>query len=175
MEHLINYFLAFMCWAYPLQNHAQHEGEDVTLARYTALASAVAEGISEPYVRPLFRGPGARARTGLVLLATARYESGGYVGDVTDCVVAGDKGKSWGPFQTQRNPKRACWSDLGAVGVALEMMHESFRIVGGPDELRLAEYTDGLDWKTSRAGKRSRTRVGLALRYWREHSLEGTD
>lgn len=189
---LTAYLYAFMVFAYPTSNHAALEEPEVTQARYEALASDVAEGVSQPYVLPLFREKddgAARAKTGLVLLATARFESS-YVDDVVRCVVGGDKGHSWGPFQTQRAKSRVCSGalatselepgapipfarqTLGAVGVALEMMHESLSVTRGAgyaEDERLAEYTDGLAWKTERARRRSRTRVDLALRYWKEH------
>jgi len=174
------------------------EPSDVTERRYTMFAEDVATAVSQPYVRALI-GPldareahvrnetEARALTGLVMLSTARHETS-FIGWSMDCAAPekgevwdGDHGHSWGPFQTQRARKRVCWSYLGAAGVALEMMHESFHVTRGrPLDERLMEYTDGGRWMverdsairerlTKKAAGRSRSRMGLALRYWASH------
>jgi len=167
MSTLATYLYAFMIAIYPISNHAVTESSDVTEVRYHELAESTAFAVMQPYVKPL---PGTtRALTGLIQLSTARFESS-YVGEVVDCTKGGDGGRSWGPFQTQRAKSRTCWSTLGAAGVALEMMHESFLVTRGrPMEDRLAHYTDGPKWLTEKAAKRSRARLGLALRYWRAH------
>ena len=187
MSTLLSYFLAFMHVVYPVANHAWAEPSDVTEARYAVLASDVAYGVSQPFVRPLFAVEGreaqegaggpewalarARAKTGLVVLSVGRFESS-YVGRVMDCAKAGDHGIAWGPFQTTKAKSRTCAGEnyLGAVGVALEMMHESFAVLRGKaPEYLLAEYTDGPGWLTESAAKRSAARMGLALRYWKAH------
>jgi len=176
MNKLALYLVVAMKAIYPIDNHAAVEQADVTEARYALIAQDIATGVSQPYVRPLplpvRTEVEARALTGLVLVSTARYESS-FVGEVADCVVGGDGGRSWSLFQVQRHHDRACWSYMGATGVALEMVHESFRVTRGqPIEERLAEYTDGYAWKSERAKRRSRDRMLTALAYWRVHPFE---
>ena len=177
---LVAYLLTAMGVFYPQQNHnwKHHaanwysEDADVTEERYELFASEVAAAVEQPYVQPVFADKDpvvARAKTALLLVAIAAYESS-YKEDVVDCVVGGDKSKSWGPFQSQRAKARTCASVGGAVGVAIEMVLESFRVCRGRDPLSwLAEYTDGLSYNTDRARHRSALRMGRMMSYWKAH------
>ncbi len=177
---LVAYLLTAMGVFYPQQNHnwKHHaadwysEDADVTEERYELFASEVAAAVEQPYVQPVFADKDpvvARAKTALLLVAIAADEST-YKADVIDCAVAGDKGASWGAFQTSRAKARTCSSVMGAAGVAIEMIQESFRVCRGTDPLLwLAEYTDGGAYRTPRAAKRSARRMGRAIDYWKAH------
>jgi hypothetical protein len=170
--HLTLWLLAAMHTFVPVEEHRWTENEEVTEARYEAIARDIAFAVSQPYVQPVFadRDPiAARAKTGLLLVAIAADESH-FRDDVTMCKKGGDSNKSWGLFQTVRSRDRTCSGMLGASGVAIEMVQESFRICRGSDPRTwLAEYTDGLAWNTPRAERRSARRMGRAMTYWREH------
>jgi hypothetical protein len=173
---LAAYLLSAMQAFYPEASHSWTETPEVTHARYEAFAYEVAWAVEQPYVLPLFKGDdtAARAKSALVLVSIAADESR-YIAVVLDCHKGGDGGKSWGPFQTTRDKAVTCSGIPGAVRVALGMVLESFHVCSRmPLENRLAEYTDGLEWKTEKAAKRSQQRLGRALRYWKETNLAAT-
>lgn len=166
VETLAAYLLLAMQSMYSEANHAMYEPADVTEARYEAFAHDVAFAVSQPYVNPLFKGEGGRAKTGLVIVSIAAYESR-YKEDVITCKVGGDHGHSWSALQIQVRKSRVCESVLGSLQVGLDMIWESFNICRGlklPD--RLAEYTDGNSWLTEKAAKRSELRMNQAIHYW---------
>jgi hypothetical protein len=167
---LAAYFLLAMNAFYPQKNHTPYEAPEVTLARYEAFARDTAFAVSQPYVKPLFEGKGGRAKTGLVFLAIGDYESR-YKASVLRCEEAGDHGHSWGPFQAQIKKPRVCSGTLGALEVAIEMTRESFDVCRSFRKIedRLAEYTDGNNFRSERAAKRSELRMLTAIRYWAKH------
>lgn len=171
MSPLAIYLFSAMQTFVPFSEHLGQESVETTQERYEAFAENIAFAVSQPYVLPLFAGEDGRAKTGLLLVAIAADESH-YRDDVLFCKKLhgpwnGDHGTSFGPFQTTRNSKRTCMATIGAVGVALEMAKESFTICRGPNPLWwLAEYTDGLQWLTERAQKRSARKMGRTIKYW---------
>jgi hypothetical protein len=169
---LAAWLLVAMGSFYPQTSH--REDPNVTEERYEEIAHDVAFAVSQPYVRPAFPDDdqiAARAKTGLLLVSIAADESR-YREDVETCATSGDKGHSWGLFQTSRAKTLTCTSVPLAVGVAIGMVRESFRIskrVSRDEITWLAEYTDGLRYNTPKARGRSARRMGRMLRYWSEH------
>lgn len=187
LAHLANWLLTAMGTFYPQENHnwkypAKNwytEDRDITEERYELLAYDIAITVSQPYIRPLFTSGQTdlddRAKTGLLLVSIASDESH-YKEDVMFCGVPSTDGNgTWGPFQTQRAKTRTCYQadSIGAAGVALEMAHESFRICQSvPLSWRLSEYTDGNNYNSDRAHRRSALKVKRVLKYWAEHPYQ---
>lgn len=166
---LAAWLLTAMGSLYGQENHRGYEDRDITEARYEEFALDVATAVSQPYVRPLFEGRDGRAKTGLLLVSIASPESS-YKESVIVCEEGGDGNHSWGPFQAQIQRARVCNSVVGAAGVAIEMLTESFRVCQGmPLEERLALYTDGPAFRSAKAARRSRERMMPALEYWKRH------
>ena len=176
-SQLAAYLLSAMNAFYPQSNHAFHEQAEVTESRYEAFADDVATVVLNAEVQPLFAGDAGRAKTGLLLISISSFESM-FIDDVVTCVRGGDHNHSWGPFQTQREKELTCTSVQDASVVALDMIRESFRVCHGlPETAHLAEYTDGNDFKSTRAFKRSSDRMSRAMNYFNHHPfvLESSD
>jgi hypothetical protein len=173
---LAAWLLTAMQAFYSPSYHAATEAGEITEARYEAFAHDVAFASMQPYVMPVFDtrdgvkdDAQARAKTALVFVSIASYESR-YKASVLSCKEGGDGNRSWGPFQTQRKKRLACKGALGAMVVGLEMVHESFRICHYMRvDAWLSEYTDGNQFRTSKAWKRSALRMNQALDYWKAH------
>jgi len=160
------YFLTAAQTFYPESNHLYMEKPAITEARYQEFADQVASFVLDSRVKPLFAGEGGYLKTGLLLMSIARFESS-YRNDVMTCSKIGDQGVSFGPFQTSRDPDTVCQSFFQASWVAVEMIRESFQVCKMlPMEDRLAEYTDGNNWMTHKAWKRSEDRMNTAIHFW---------
>lgn len=162
-------FTAMKFWS-PLPNHAYRENIAITEARYLQIANDVAEQVLDPTEMPLFAGEDGRAQTGIYVLATGSFESGGFRADVQFCesTGGGDSGRSWGLFQDQMDSKDAsCLSMRQATHLAIKHIRRSFEDCANlPQEERLAEYASG---SCGAGRKASATRVLRAMNYWRDH------
>jgi len=153
----------------PMKDHNYYEPQSVTQARYEQFAEDVASVSLDPRIKPLFSGDEGRIKTALLLVVMASFESS-YRNDVMSCKKVGDRGVSFGPWQSQRSPDTVCQGNIQAAWVAIEMIHESFQVCHGTDiSYRLAEYTDGNAWDTPRAFKRSSDRMDTAIHYYSTH------
>ncbi len=169
VDDLAIYLLGAMNTFYPQSNHTWMEKPIVTETRYEQFAEDIAKVVLDPRVKPLFSGEDGPIKTALLLVVLARYESS-YRNDVMTCTKLGDKGVSFGPFQSQRFPDTVCQGNFQAAWVAIEMIHESFQVCHGTAmSYRLAEYTDGNAWDTPRAYKRSSDRMDTAIHYYSTH------
>ena len=171
VDDLAIYLLSAMNTFYPQSNHAFMEKPKVTQERYEEFAKDIAKVVLDPRVKPLFAGEDGPIKTGLLLIAIARYESS-FRNDVMTCTKLGDKGWSFGPFQAQGYAETVCQGNFQAAWVAIEMIHESFKICHNlPMNYHLAEYTDGNNWDSPRAFKRSSDRMDTAIHYFTSHKV----
>jgi hypothetical protein len=155
----------------PQSEHLYYEKAEVTQARYEAFAHDIAEVVLDPRVKPLFAGDNGRLQTGLLLIKIASNESH-FKNDVMTCAKLGDKGLAFGPFQTYRDPDTTCQNNIQAAWVALDMLRESFQVCHGlPLKDRMSEYTDGNNWNSKRAFKRSEDRMQGAMYYMAHHPI----
>ena len=92
----------------PPSTHAgHHETVEHVTARYESIASDVSEVVYDPSEAPLFRGPQGRVMTSSVIMATMRYESGGFRKDVDHGIgdhAKGDGSASWCLMQVNLSP-----------------------------------------------------------------------
>ena len=120
MSPLVSYlFAAMVAWS-PLERHSFAEGRPVTEARYLEIASSVAAVSAE--ADPLFAGGDGRARTAVLLLSIASFESGGFAGDVQSWTRRGDQGRARGLWQTHTTWAESCTTVHEAARVALEII-----------------------------------------------------
>jgi hypothetical protein len=169
MNALALYLYAFMVAAAPLEHHRYYEAPAVTDARYRQIAADVADQVLDPTEAPLFDGSDGRAKTGLLALSVASFESGEFRAGVQWCGESGDGGASWGLFQSKRG-KMVCDSLRGAVHVALEQIRESRTACAAlPWDERLALYASGT---CSRGRRESINRVRRATDYWAAHPFK---
>jgi hypothetical protein len=73
---LTQYLLAAMLSWMPVKNQSFREPEDAALARYESIAWDVASVVCDGNEPPLFAGDDTRAKTALVVLSVAFWESG---------------------------------------------------------------------------------------------------
>lgn len=110
MNLIIAWIVSFMIAKSPPSSHAsQHETVAEATARYDSIASDVSEVLYDPTEPPLFRGDHGRIQTSSVVMATMRYESGGFRKDVDTGVgkrSKGDGGASWCMMQVNLSPAR---------------------------------------------------------------------
>ncbi len=173
------YLLAAMSAWVPQKKHAFYEQPQTTQARYTDIATDVAAVVLDPTERPL---PGLdRAKTGLVLLGIARYESD-FNAAVDDGRKRGDHGQSWciGQILLQGGrTTREGWTGQELVDerqkcirAMLHMAAESFDVCGrAPLMNRLALYAGGT---CSRLERKGVVRMRLARWWWSAHPFEPT-
>jgi hypothetical protein len=162
-EQIIAWLLsAVLAWAPQMAKNDSVERR----AEIVRDAAAVADDPAEP---PVYQGENARARTALLLLSVASFESGGFDPKVESGDRRGDSGASWCLTQIRigdrefvfLEPGGAEWAN-GASGsggmtgpalaadrrscfrAALHMIRDSMRMCGFlPEEHRLAGYTVG--------------------------------
>jgi hypothetical protein len=147
--------------------------------RYEAIARDLASVVEAPEVAPLFEGEQARARTALLVLSVAYWESGGFARGVDDGSVLGDSGRSYCLMQIKLGKRRTSegWSGRDLVSdrtkcfrVGMRMMRESMAAcVRLPEKDRLSGYVRG---RCMREDSVSSIRVALAERWWKRHAAE---
>jgi|HubBroStandDraft_6_1064221.scaffolds.fasta_scaffold372791_2 hypothetical protein len=157
---------------YPMSNHFYMEKKEVTETRYEDFTSKIASAVSRPEYEPLFAGDDGREKSGLLLISIASFESG-FVAKVLDCEKLGDGGHAFGPFQTHIEPysvqqrDKICSNVDDAVDYASKIIRASFKMCHNYPQLgHLAAYTDGNEFNTKRAFRRSSERMGRALNFW---------
>ena len=94
MESLVAYLLAAMLAWVPAGVQKAHEAPEEAQTRYEAIARDVAAVALDPDETSIFAGPGGRARTALVLLSVASYESY-FRKDVDEGTRLGDHARSY--------------------------------------------------------------------------------
>src|SRR5258708_1970304 len=75
MESLVTYLIAAMVAWGPLRAQTPIESSAAALARYAGIARDVAQVVVDEEETPLFPGPDGRARTALLMLSVASFES----------------------------------------------------------------------------------------------------
>ena len=181
MENLVTYLLAAMLAWIPSSVQKSLENSENAQARYEAIARDVASVALDPDETPIFGGPGGRARTALLLLSVASFESY-YRKDVDEGTRLGDHGRSYCVMQIRVGDgvTREGWSgpELIAdrklcVRAALHIMRSSFgacRKLGLDD--RLAAYATG---RCEPGSDLSRERFGRARKWWEVHGVPKED
>lgn len=170
MNTLVSYILAAMMSWVPTTDHAfTGEKPEVTLARYTDIATTIAEVAMDPNNIPLFDGDSGRIQTALLLASVASSE-GFFRKDVDTCKIGGDNGLAWGLWQTHANKKMVCSDRKVAAVIALNMMRNSFVTCKTyPLMDRMSVYTDGschANWG------RSRFKMSRAVSWYSKHKPE---
>jgi len=77
---------------YSLHQASDQEKDDYTLSRYQDIATDLVEVLSDD--KPLFEGELGKVQTGLLVLAIASFESGGFREDIDNVKGSGDHGQS---------------------------------------------------------------------------------
>jgi hypothetical protein len=154
---------AMMAWVPPLH--------DSDRTRYEAIAKDVVAVVYDEHEAPAFTGEMGRAKTALLMLAIASFESS-YRADVDDGRVLGDHGRSYCLMQVQvfnKTPEGWTGKDLvtdrtKCFRAALRAIRTSFEWCKDHAlEDRLAGYTSG----SCRDGENlSRYRMWRAKSYW---------
>ncbi len=148
LETLTLYLLApMLAWAPPSWHAWKNETPQYVEARYTEIAQDVAEVVSEEEPLEVFadeqRGV-AQAHTGLLLLAIASYESGGFRSDVDRHEKKGDAGHSVCILQVWLRSGEHVRSRHECIELGLARVRESLAACHSPDPgARLAVYASG--------------------------------
>jgi hypothetical protein len=177
MESLVTYLVAAMVAWVPLYVHPQTESSADVRARYESIARDLSSVVLDDSEPPLFDGPNAKARTALLMLSVASFESA-LRKTVDDGVVRGDGGRSYCLMQIRvgTGVTREGWTGPQLIAdrkrcfrAALHMLRSSFNMCHSyPVEDRVSVYATGhcmLDAPISRS------RVVRARRYWDLHAL----
>jgi hypothetical protein len=176
MESLVTYLLAAMFAWVPAYVHPHPESSADVRARYEAIARDLSSVVLDESEAPLFDGPNARAKTAMLMLSVASFESA-FRKAVDDGVQRGDGGRSYCLMQMRvgTGVTREGWSGPQLIQdrrrcfrAALHMLRSSFMMCHSyPVEDRIAVYATGhcmLDAPISRS------RVQRALRWWDAHT-----
>lgn len=139
-------FAAMLQWA-PIEWH-DYTGvpRTVTQARYLSIAADTAIVVDDPREEPLFPGPTGRAKTAVVVLAFASYESGGFRADVDrEDRASGDGGHAWcigqlhAPYSDGLTDRQSCLRGI------LRALRDSSAMCGSEDlARRFSGYTVGI-------------------------------
>jgi hypothetical protein len=152
MNVFVNYVLSAMMYWVPITDHAYYEDNDITLSRYTEIATTIVEVSMDPNNKPLFDEDDGRIKTALLLASVASSESS-FKQKVDSCEIGGDHGLAWGLWQTHADKKQVCSSRTIAANIALEMMRTSLtKCKKYPLMDRMSIYTDGrchTNWQRS--------------------------
>lgn len=145
--------------------------------QYETYADAIAVVVLDAKDSELpFAGPHRHEMTALLLGSIASYEAH-FRADVASCATSGDKGRSWGLWQTQRPQAAVCASLEAGAKIALGMIVESFWTCRHADVRdRLGLYTDGpaiiVGGRCKASWWRSYSRVDRARAYHAAHEIE---
>jgi hypothetical protein len=177
MESLVTYLVAAMFAWVPLYVHPASEPPADVQARYERIARDLSAVVLDESEAPLFDGPDARARTAMLMLSVASFESS-FRKTVDDGIRRGDGGRSYCLMQIRvgQGVTREGWSGPQLLEdrkrcfrAALHMLRTSFaQCHSYPVEDRISVYATGhcmLDASISRS------RVVRAERWWGSHAL----
>jgi hypothetical protein len=165
-------FLLFpmLQWASPANHLWLHQSEDYTVARYERIATDMATVVAEEEPLDLWDEPedSRIAHTGILLLAIASYESGGYLESVDRGIKRGDSGRSHCLMQVMtRSGETPPKNRQDCFRKGLERVKESLKLCGGKDNsIRLAGYTSG---KCDTGAASSQLRYNRAEQWWVNH------
>jgi hypothetical protein len=170
MDSLVAYLVAAMVGWVPVYAQPQ-ESRDEVMDRYESIARDAATVALDPDETPLFDGPDARAKTALLMLSIASFESG-YRKRVDDGRSRGDSGKSFCLMQIRvgTSATHEGWTGPDLVEdrtrcfrAALRILRNSFGIChSSPVEDRLSAYASG----SCTAGTEASRRRILRARDW---------
>lgn len=142
MKHLITYLVtAMLAWA-PLSSHGARDAhgkwtpdsEDVTLARYEAIASDIATVATDPTEPSLYAGEQTGARTAVALATMAFFESKFWtVVDDGSC-----NAPSWRAVHAKKGSPRESFCD-GSLAFSIWQIHPSFGIGHKPGGILLLD------------------------------------
>lgn len=137
---------------------------------YQEIARDVANVALDETEAPVFDGDHAREKTALLLLAIARYESGGFARAVDVGQKLGDGGKSHCLMQVQLRPGEAIPTREACVRLGLARVRESMALCrsSAPGD-RLGGYVRG---RCIAGDPAARIRWNLARDWWAAHKGE---
>jgi hypothetical protein len=171
MDSLVAYLVAAMVGWVPVYAQPDHETRDEVIDRYESIARDAATVALDPDETPLFDGPDGRARTALLMLSVASFESG-YRKRVDDGRGRGDNGHSFCLMQIRvgTGATREGWTGPDLVEdrtrcfrAALHILRTSFGIChSAPLEDRLSAYASG----SCTAGTEASKKRILRARNW---------
>ena len=140
-----------------------------TEERYQAIARDLAEVVMEEDQTPLFAGDTGRAKTALLALAFANYESGGFRADVDKAGPSGDGGAAWclmqvhAPYTSEVKDRKGCFR------AGLHAFRDSWSMCKtGSVADRLTGYTVG---RCVTDERESRRRTNHAFKWWAAHPM----
>ena len=170
---LVEYLVAAMMAWVPLHAHAGTADE--AEARYRSIAEDVVSVAFDQNETPLVDEPGGRARTALLLLSVASYESG-FREAVDNGERRGDHGASYCLMQIRVGDGTTSegWSGADLIAdrtrcfrSALHILRRSFNVCRYlPVDDRMSAYATGHCMRDSSV---SRARVDRAVAWWTTH------
>ena len=174
MDSLVAYLVAAMVGWVPV--HAQpQESPDEVMDRYESIARDAATVALDPDESPIFDGPDGRAKTALLMLSVASFESG-YRKRVDDGRGRGDNGRSFCLMQIRvvTGETSEGWTGPDLVQdrtrcfrAALHILRRSFGVCRSlPFDDRLSAYASG---SCSLGTEASRRRVHRARAWGATH------
>jgi hypothetical protein len=179
MESLVAYLVAAMVAWVPLYAH-RTESADEARARYEVIARDAVTIAFDDGEAPLYAGPDGRAKTAVLMLAVASFESS-FRPAVDDGVGRGDGGRSVCLMQIRvgAGTTREGWTGNDLVfdrtrcfRAALHILRSSFGTCRAYAEVdRLSAYATG---RCLMGTEVSRARVTRARSWWMSHPLPKT-
>jgi hypothetical protein len=179
MNSLVAYLVAAMNAWVPVQTHAALFGErpEDVAARYESIARDAAEVAFDEAEAPIYEGPEGRARTAVLMLSVASYESF-FRKSVDEGSERGDHGRSYCVMQIfmPKGRTREGWSTRNLIEdrklcfrAGLHIMQNSMSDCRRmPFDDRLSAYVTGQCFFNMSL---SRQRFGRARAWWASHAL----
>lgn len=151
MQQFLSYLVAAMVAWCPISDHRfylrqsnmnDEQRDEHTLARYASIAQDVEDVVKEK--KPLFKGPFARIRTALVVLAIASFESGGFREDIDNVKRTGGNAHCIMQVEFPLREGEVMWDRKDCISIGLERVRESMAACANhPVSDRLAVYARG--------------------------------
>jgi hypothetical protein len=176
METLVTYLVAAMQAWVPLGIQAPEPREEA-LARYASIATDAAKVAMDPAEAPLFAGADGRARTALLMLSVASFESD-FHKSVDEGRRRGDNGRSYCVMQIHVGDEttRDGWTGPQMIQdrtlcfrAGLHLLRWSLGVCQSLElDDRLSAYVAGRCFVSVRF---SRARIGRARAWWESHAM----
>jgi len=163
LEQLVNWLVASMlAWA-PASTHAfTGETPGQTENRYEGIATSIAAVVLDEHETPLFEGTQGRAKTALLMVAIASFETGGFNKRIDTDVGTGDGLTAHCNMQIHQSVHGA----LDCYRKSLAWLRSSFKDCARlPLTWRLSEYASGTCTLGHGASER---RMKRAMKRWVE-------
>jgi hypothetical protein len=124
--------------------HTAEEQDNYTVDRYKDIINDLVAVAEDPNEEPLVAGSQERVRSGVLALAIASYESGGYREDVDQIAPTGDYRNSYCLMQVQVRPGEKMKSRQDCFRLGFARVRESQSACKShPIDERLAVYASG--------------------------------